>query len=339
MSADGPPPPPKRRPRPEPAELAAGLAAGERRALSQAITLIESTRPADRPQAEALLASLPALPAPVPRVAVTGPPGAGKSTLIEALGAHLLDRGQVSKLAVLAIDPSSPTSGGSVLGDKTRMPRLSTDARCFVRPTATRGTLGGVAARTADAIRLVEAWGAELVLIETVGVGQSETTAASLSDVFLLLALSGAGDELQAIKRGVVELADLIAVNKADGPNAEPARTRAAELARALELHASPGAWTPRALAISALQAEGLEALWAGVSECIHVRREAGELAKRRQAQELARYDALLREAIVARFMEDDASAQAHADALRALERGELTASAAVRRVIEGRGV
>ncbi len=205
------------------AELAGRLAAGDRRALARAITLVESTRADHREAAGALLARLESRDGAALRVGLTGAPGVGKSSLIERLGLMLTDRGD--RLAVLAVDPSSARTGGSILGDKTRMERLARRAEAFIRPSPSRATLGGVARRTREAIRLVEAWGAGTILVETVGVGQSETMVAEMTDIFVLLIAPGGGDELQGVKRGIVEMADLILVNKADGA-LEPEATR-----------------------------------------------------------------------------------------------------------------
>mgnify|MGYP001408018536 CR=1 FL=1 len=246
------------------AGLAAGVRAGNRRAIGRAITLVESTRERDRPDADALLADLTADVGEAMRVGLTGVPGVGKSTLIEAFGCYLTERGH--RVGVLAVDPSSVRSGGSILGDKTRMQRLATDPRAFIRPTPAAGTLGGVARHTREAITVLEAAGHDVVIVETVGVGQSEMMVAQMVDAFVVLALAGGGDELQGIKRGILELCDILAVTKADGDNVARAELAAAEYRSALALIPPRApAWTPRVQTCSAVTGEGLEALWEGL--------------------------------------------------------------------------
>ena len=226
------------------AALAAGLRAGERAVLARAITLIESKRADHRLEAHRLVQELLPLTGKAVRLGITGAPGVGKSTTIDALGSYLT--GQGHKVAVLAVDPSSTRTGGSILGDKTRMPRLASDPHAFVRPSPSSGTLGGVAAMTRETLLICEAAGYDVVLVETVGIGQSETAVADMTDFFLVLMLPGAGDELQGLKKGIVELADMIAVNKADGDNIERAKLAAAEYRAALNILAprSP-TWSP----------------------------------------------------------------------------------------------
>ena len=224
-------------------QLEQGVRAGDRALLARAITLVESTRPGDQADARALLDRLLPATGGALRVGITGVPGVGKSTFIEALGKLLTSRG--TKLAVLAVDPSSSRTGGAILGDKTRMHELARDPLAFVRPSPSRGSLGGVARRTREVMLLCEAAGHEVVLIETVGVGQSETMVAGMVDFFLVLMLANAGDELQGIKRGILELADLVAINKADGEHVEAARRARVEYARALHLMpAKTQSWT-----------------------------------------------------------------------------------------------
>src|SRR5512139_1322534 len=218
----------------DPASLAAGIRAGDRATLARAITRIENTRADHRQTAHRLVQELLPATGKAVRLGITGAPGAGKSTTIDALGTYLT--GQGHKVAVLAVDPSSSRTGGSILGDKTRMARLAIDANAFIRPSPSSGTLGGVAAKTRETMLLCEAAGYDVVLVETVGVGQSETAVADMTDFFLVLMLPGAGDELQGIKKGVVELADMIAVNKADGDNVERAKAAAAEYQAALHI-------------------------------------------------------------------------------------------------------
>jgi GTPase len=245
-------------------ELGQQVIGGDRRALARAITLVESTRPDHREEAEALLAAVLPHSGGATRVGISGAPGAGKSTLIEAVGLYLVETDH--RVAVLAVDPSSTRSGGSILGDKTRMEQLTRSPDAFVRPTPTGGTLGGVARRTREAMLLCEAAGFDVVLVETVGVGQSEVKVAAMVDLFLVLVAPGGGDELQGLKRGIMELADLVVVNKADGNLAAAAGTTASDYASALHLvRPRIAAWTPRVLTCSALLGEGIEQLWDAV--------------------------------------------------------------------------
>ncbi len=261
---------------------AAGVLDGERRALARAITLIESTRPDHRAEAEALLAEVLPHTGGAVRIGVSGAPGSGKSTFIETLGLHVL--GQGHRVAVLAVDPSSTRSGGSILGDKTRMEELARSPDAFVRPSPTGGTLGGVARRTREVLLLCEAAGFDVVLVETVGVGQSEVAVAAMVDLFLVLVTPGAGDELQGIKRGIMELADLVVVNKADGDLAAAAGVTAADYASALHLvRPRTAAWSPRVLTCSALLGEGVDDVWDAIGE--HRAATAGERPGRRAEQ------------------------------------------------------
>ncbi len=264
--------------------LAEQVRAGDRRALAQAITLIESTRDDHRREAEALLEALLPHTGNSIRLGISGVPGVGKSTLIEALGQHLIAEGH--KVAVLAVDPSSQISGGSILGDKTRMENLAQSPQAFIRPTPTAGTQGGVARRTREALLTCEAAGFDVVLVETVGVGQSETAVAEMVDMFLLLLLPGSGDELQGLKRGIVELADLLIVNKADQDLAEAAGRVAAEYANALHLlrPASPH-WTPRVVTCSALEGMGVAEIWQVVEAYRTAVTGAGAFEERRSRQ------------------------------------------------------
>ncbi len=249
---------------PDIAALAEALSRGDRRALAQAITLVESSRPDHRPLADRLLEILLPRTGRSIRIGISGAPGVGKSTFIESFGLHVLAQGH--RLAVLAVDPSSRLGGGSILGDKTRMTRLAGEAKAFIRPSPAGGTLGGVARRTREAMLVVEAAGYDVVLVETVGVGQSETAVADMTDMFLLMLLPGSGDDLQGIKRGIVELADLILVNKADGALKELASRTAADYQHALRLlhPASPG-WTPEVQICSALEGLGIPEAWATI--------------------------------------------------------------------------
>jgi LAO/AO transport system kinase len=267
------------------AHLVEGIQRGDRSVLAKAITLIESSRPADRELADQIVERcLPASGNSI-RVGITGVPGAGKSSLIEALGRHLItDCGE--KVAVLAIDPSSQLSGGSILGDKTRMTFLSASDSAFIRPTPSRCMPGGVAQHTRESILLCEAAGYHNILVETVGVGQSEATVREMVDVFLLVLLAGAGDELQGIKRGVMELADLVAVNKADGDNIQAAERARIDAETALHfLRASPSGWTPRAIACSAQTGHGVTALWSSVLDYAGSTKASGSFQHRRREQ------------------------------------------------------
>ena len=266
-----------------PAALADGVLARDRRALAKAITLVESTLPEHRREAQALLEALLPRIGESLRLGISGAPGVGKSTFIESLGLYLLEQGR--RVAVLAVDPSSSLSGGSILGDKTRMERLSTAPNAFIRPTPTSGSLGGVAARTREAISVCEAAGHDVILVETVGVGQSETAVAEMVDVFALLQLPHAGDDLQAIKKGIVELADIVVINKADldPPAAASARTQW-ENALGMLHSASPG-WRTPVLEASAAKSSGIDAFWRQVESYRHAMTQSGEWADKRSRQ------------------------------------------------------
>jgi LAO/AO transport system kinase len=261
------------------------LLRGDRATLARAITLVESKRADHREAARIILDEVTPRAGGAIRVGITGVPGVGKSTAIDALGAYLIGLGH--RVAVLAVDPSSTVTGGAILGDKTRMTRLAADPNAFVRPSPSSGTLGGVAAKTREATILCEAAGFDVVLVETVGVGQSETAVADLTDFFLVLALPGAGDELQGIKKGVIELADMIAVNKADGPGAERASAAAADYRAALHILTPPGApWTPPVILVSGLAETGLDRLWAEVLRHREILVQRGDLARKRRRQD-----------------------------------------------------
>ena len=303
--------------------LEAGLLAGDRASLARAITLVESRLPAHQVLAAELLSHLMPRTGGALRVGVTGVPGAGKSTFIEQLGLMLV--GQGSRVAVLAVDPSSVRSGGSILGDKTRMSRLSTHPSAFIRPSPAAGTLGGVAAHTREAMLLCEAAGFDVVLVETVGVGQSETVVADMTDCLLLLALSGAGDELQGIKRGILELAEVIVVNKADDDNRESARRAAHELRQALRLVTPHGAlWTPPVLTASARDGVGLDEVWAQVQAHRAALKQAGELAHRREEQAVRWMRELVEDLLRERFYGDAGVAAALPGLEAAVREGRL---------------
>ncbi|WP_371345229.1 methylmalonyl Co-A mutase-associated GTPase MeaB [Ancylobacter sp. IITR112] len=266
--------------------LIEGVRSGHRATLARAITLVESRKPAHRALAGELLQALLPQTGRALRLGITGVPGVGKSTTIDALGSHLIAQGH--RVAVLAVDPSSTRTGGSILGDKTRMARLSLEEHAFIRPSPAAGTLGGVAARTRETMLLCEAAGYDVVLVETVGVGQSETAVADMTDTFLVLMLPGAGDELQGIKKGIIELADIVAVNKADGANLARAQAAAGEYRAALHvLGGREPFWSVPVLTYSGLTGEGIAALWDAVLRHREHSQAAGALAARRSAQQV----------------------------------------------------
>ncbi len=286
------------------ASLVKGIRAGERAALARGITLVESRAHAHREAAEWLLDFLMPFAGNAWRVGVTGVPGAGKSTFIDVLGTMLCDEGR--KVAVLSVDPSSPVTHGSILGDKTRMERLSRHPSAFIRPSPSGGEIGGVAQRTRETITLCEAAGFDTVLVETVGVGQSEILVRGMVDCFLLLLIAGAGDELQGIKKGITEMADIVAVNKADGDNRHKVEATRLEFERALHYFSvSDDSWRPPVLACSALGSEGVREVWAQVGQFIAHGERTGQFSERRRSQSLAWFSALfeegLREAVLAK--------------------------------------
>jgi len=286
--------------------LARGIRTGERAAIARAITLVESRRGDHQKAARLLVQELLPSTGKSMRVGVTGAPGVGKSTAIDALGSFLTAAGH--KVAVLAVDPSSVRSGGSILADKTRMARLACDPNAFVRPSPSSGTLGGVAAKTRESMLVCEAAGYDIVLVETIGTGQSETMVADMTDCFLVLMLPGAGDEMQGLKKGVVELADLIAVNKADGDNVKRAKAAAAEYRAALHILTprSPS-WSPPVLTFSALTGDGIAKLWDTVLDHRQRLTKTGELAARRREQQVKWMWAMLEDRLFARLRSDPA--------------------------------
>jgi LAO/AO transport system kinase len=315
------------------ARLARGIRAGDRAVLSRAITLIESKRADHRRSAAALMQALVGTTGKAVRVGITGAPGVGKSTTIDALGTMLTM--QRRKVAVLAVDPSSRRTGGSILADKTRMARLANDANAFIRPSPASGTLGGVAARTRETVLLCEAAGYDVVLVETIGVGQSEIAVADMTDFFLLLMLPGAGDELQGLKKGVVELADMIAVNKADGDNVPRAKAAAAEYRAALHILTPRSAnWSPPVVAYSALTGEGVAALWAHILHHREKLTAAGELASRRAEQQVKWMWAMLEERLFAPLRSDRSIKAALTSIEAEVAAGTLAPAAAVDKIV-----
>ena len=290
-----------KQPLPAPAELADLVRSGDTMWLARAITLVESRRPDHREAAADLLTMLMPETGGADRVGLTGVPGVGKSTFIDQFGSNLTAAGH--KVAVLAVDPSSSRTGGAILGDKPRMERLASDPNAFIRPSPASGSLGGVARATRESILLCEAAGFDVVLVETVGVGQSETTVSEMVDIFVVLMLAGAGDELQGIKRGVLEIADLIAVNKADGDNVKRARMAAADYRRAIHLMspASPN-WTPPVLTCSALTNDGLPEIWEQIVTHRDTLAATGERQERRQRQQIGWMWSLIGDRLIDEF-------------------------------------
>ena len=316
-------------------DLAERLRQGDRRALARAITLVESGRADHRAAADALLESLARSGCEALRIGMSGTPGVGKSTFIEAFGTMLT--GQGLRVAVLAVDPSSARSGGSILGDKTRMERLSRDPLAFIRPSPSQTHLGGVARRTRDAVALCEAAGFDVVLIETVGVGQSETIVAEMSDLFVVLIAPAGGDELQGVKRGIMEIADLILVNKADGDLKSAAIRTAADYAGALKLLRkregdAPG--FPKVLTVSALENGGLVEAWEAMRSLADYRRETGVWEERRSRQARRWFEDEVRRGLLARLRNDPEAEAAMAELGRAVTEGRRSPSAAAAEVL-----
>ncbi|KAA5805136.1 methylmalonyl Co-A mutase-associated GTPase MeaB [Alkalicaulis satelles] len=314
--------------------LADRLIAGDRAALARAITLVESTRSDHQARARALLTDVMDHTGGAWRIGMTGVPGVGKSTLIEALGTRLTGEGR--KVAVLAVDPSSSRTGGSILGDKTRMGALAVDPNAFIRPSPSAGNLGGVARKTRESLLLCEAAGYDVVIIETVGVGQSETLVADMVDVFVALMLPGAGDELQGIKKGLLELAEILFVNKADGDNTTRARRAARDLEAALHLlaPASPH-WSPVVLTGSALSGDGMDRLWDAVSTHRQALEQAGALEQRRADQQVRWLWSMVEARVLDAFRADEAVKTAARELERAVASGRLPASEAAERLLK----
>jgi len=314
--------------------LADGVLAGDRRVLAQAITLVESTRADHRAQADDLLERVLARSGGALRLGVSGAPGVGKSTFIEAFGLFLTGRGR--RVAVLAVDPSSQRSKGSILGDKTRMQELARAAAAFIRPSPAGGTLGGVARRTREAMLLCEAAGFDVVIVETVGVGQSETAVADMVDMFLLLLQPGAGDELQGFKRGIIELADLFVVTKADSDLAEAATRAAAQYQGALQfLRPVSPRWRPPVLRCSALTGEGIADVWAAAERYRETLQASGDLTARRAAQARAWMWSEISETVLAALRAHPEVRRQIADLEAAVTAGRTSPAAAARRLLQ----
>lgn len=314
--------------------LARGVRAGERRALARAITLVESTHPGRAQEGHALLERLMPHTGGAARVGITGTPGVGKSTFIEALGLFLV--GQGKRVAVLAVDPSSPRSGGSLLGDKTRMETLGRDPHAFIRPSPSRGALGGIAAHTREALLLVEASGFDVVLVETVGVGQSEVEVASMVDTFVLLLQPGAGDALQGVKRGVLELADVLVVNKADGELEQAARRTGEQYRQSLGLfRPSPSGWVPKVVLCSALSKRAIDGVWEEVEAHRAHLEGTGALAERRADQAERWMRAVLTHEIERRLAASPRYGALLAEATAKVRAGTMSATRAALELVE----
>ncbi|MER7701759.1 methylmalonyl Co-A mutase-associated GTPase MeaB [Kitasatospora sp. NPDC097605] len=317
---------------------ATGVREGSRAYIARAITLVESSRPDHRALAQRLLTMLLPHTGGAVRVGITGVPGVGKSTFIDAFGTMLTGLGH--KVAVLAVDPTSSRTGGSILGDKTRMERLAVDPHAFVRPSPTSGTLGGVAKATRESMLVMEAAGYDVVLVETVGVGQSETTVAGMVDSFLLLSLARTGDQLQGIKKGVLELADVIAVNKADGPHELDAKAAARELAGALRLLQAPDApWTPPVLTCSGRDGGGLDTVWERLQQHRKVLDATGALAAKRRDQQVEWTWAMVHDQLLARLHTHPEVTRLLPDLEHRVREGTLTATLAADSILNAFGL
>ncbi|MFE4966380.1 methylmalonyl Co-A mutase-associated GTPase MeaB [Streptomyces sp. NPDC056660] len=314
-----------------------GVLDQKRAVIARAITLVESTRPQHRVLAQELLTELLPHSGRARRIGISGVPGVGKSTFIDAFGTILTGLGH--RVAVLAVDPSSTRTGGSILGDKTRMERLSVDPNAFVRPSPSAGTLGGVAKATRESMVVMEAAGYDVILVETVGVGQSETAVADMVDSFLLLSLARTGDQLQGIKKGVLELADVIAVNKADGPHERDARSAARELAGALRLmHGRDAFWTPPVLSCSARESTGLDVVWERLEQHRALLDSTGRLAEKRREQQVGWTWSMVRDELLGRLSAHPAVRAAAPDLERQVRDGTLTATLAAEQILKAFG-
>ncbi len=317
----------------DPQQYIDGVLAADRRLLSKTITLIESSLPAHQQLARKILDALLPNTGNAVRLGITGVPGVGKSTFIESLGMMLVEDGH--RVAVLAVDPSSTRSGGSVMADKTRMEKLAVEPNAFIRPSPSGGTLGGVARKTRETMLICEAAGYDVVIVETIGVGQSEATVASMVDFFLVLMLAGAGDELQGIKKGVLELADALAINKADGGNVEKAEQAATVYRNALHLlrPASPN-WTPPVLTCSAAEMTGIGEIWRTVLEHRDKTTASGELAHKRQQQALQWMWSLIEEGLRHRFRHHPEILKRLPQISRAVQQGSISPTAAAEELL-----
>lgn len=306
---------------------------GDEQALSESITLLESTRSQDQDKAQAILKACLGNTGNALRIGITGVPGVGKSTFIESFGSFLAEQGK--KVAVMAIDPSSGISGGSILGDKTRMQTLSVHPNAFIRPTATSGSLGGVARRTRETILLCEAAGYEIVIVETVGVGQSETEVHAMTDFFLLLMLAGAGDELQGIKRGIMEMADTILITKTDGKNVRKANLARTEYKNALHLFPpNPNEWIPKVETVSALEEKGIEKVWDIVQSFTLQVNTNGWLEKRRAQQDRYWMKKTVQDALLTDFYKTDGLLKLVKELEKAVQNGSLTSFQAAAKML-----
>jgi len=315
-------------------ELAAAVRGGDRAALPRAITLVESTRADHRERAQQLLLALMPAAGNAHHVGITGVPGVGKSTTIEALGMYLIGRGH--RVAVLAVDPSSTRTGGSILGDKTRMQQLASHPDAYIRPSPTSGTLGGVAKTTRETIVLLEAAGFDVILVETVGVGQSEVAVSNMVDTFIFLTLARTGDQLQGIKKGVLELADIVVVNKADGEHLREARSAARELSGVIRLiYPRKTLWRPPVLTMSALEGTGLPELWETVERHRQVLTEAAEFEARRRAQQVDWTWQMVRDTVLDRVLSNPAVRKMRAEVERQVLAGELTPAMAAQQILK----
>ena len=317
----------------DPHDYVQGVLDGDRRVLAKTITLIESSLPAHQEMAGTVIDKLLPYSGKAVRLGITGVPGVGKSTFIESLGMMLIDKGH--RVAVLAVDPSSKRSGGSVLADKTRMEKLSVQERAFIRPSPSGGTLGGVAGKTRETMIVCEAAGFDVMIVETVGVGQSETTVASMVDFFLVLMIAGAGDELQGIKKGILELADAVAVNKADGSNVDKAELARKQYENALHfLTPASLSWTPPVLSCSALEMIGIDVIWEAVLDHEKKLKNTGELEEKRQKQALDWMWALVEEGLRLRFHKNKEVARQLPKVTRAVKSGQTAPTVAASKLL-----
>ncbi len=309
------------------------LKAGDRRTLAKAITLVESRAVRHRQQSQELLNALLPDTGSALRLGISGSPGVGKSTFIEALGLHLLDAGKT--VAVLAVDPSSPIAGGSILGDKTRMTDLSRRTGAFIRPSPSAGALGGVAQRTRESLQLCDAAGFDVILVETVGVGQSEVDVSAMVDLFMVLMLPNAGDELQGIKRGILELAQMLVINKADGEQVNQATQAAARYQSALALLRQIGSWKPRVMTCSALENQGIEQIWETVQTYHQQSLDDGSLQQNRQRQSIVWMDRLVTEILQHELMSQPAAQSLRSSLEQQVRAAQITPYSAAKKLAQ----